>query len=142
MTARSQTLRPAGETCHLCPDNANDTRQPECTIQHIEQLKQICTLPTLANAPKEKADWPIRILDMVQALADATLRTNPRVADARDCRTARGVAMNVELTRDDQTIRERVQAAGVVGAGGGGFPTHIKRVLTSFLVKWRNANQC
>ncbi len=35
--------------------------------------------------------------------------------------------MNVELTScDDQTIRERVQAAGVVGAGGAGFPTHIK----------------
>ena len=41
--------------------------------------------------------------------------------------------MNVELTScDDQIIRERVQAAGVVGAGGAGFPTHIsyKRVLT------------
>lgn len=35
--------------------------------------------------------------------------------------------MNVELTScDSQTIRERVQAAGVVGAGGAGFPTHIK----------------
>lgn len=35
--------------------------------------------------------------------------------------------MNVGLTScDDQTIRERVQAAGVVGAGGAGFPTHIK----------------
>ncbi len=30
--------------------------------------------------------------------------------------------MNVGLTScDDQTIRERVQAAGVVGAGGAGF---------------------
>lgn len=35
--------------------------------------------------------------------------------------------MNGELMPfDEQTIRERVQAAGVVGAGGAGFPTHIK----------------
>ncbi len=41
--------------------------------------------------------------------------------------------MNVELTScDDQTIRERVQAAGVVGAGGQVFQPILsyKRVLT------------
>lgn len=72
------------KTCHLCPDNANDTASLNALIQHIEQLKTTCTLPTLANALKEKkAEWSIRIPDMVQAaLADATLRTNPRAADA------------------------------------------------------------
>ena len=50
----------------------------------LSSLKTTCTLPTLANALKEKkAEWSIRIPDMVQAaLADATLRTNPRAADA------------------------------------------------------------
>ncbi|SQZ62186.1 Uncharacterised protein [Escherichia coli] len=41
--------------------------------------------------------------------------------------------MNVGLIScDDQTIRERVQAAGVVGAGGAGFQPILsyKRVLT------------
>lgn len=27
---------------------------------------------------------------------------------------------------DAQTIRDRVRAAGVTGAGGAGFPTHVK----------------
>ncbi len=50
--------------------------------------------------------------------------------------------MNVGLIScDDQTIRERVQAAGVVGAGGAGFPTHIKLQARAdtFLV---NAAEC
>ncbi len=65
--------------------------------------------------------------------ADATLRTNPRAADAtaiaelsRSCYERR-----VNLLRRPDHPRA-VQAAGVVGAGGAGFPTHIKhkRVLT------------
>ena len=36
-------------------------------------------------------------------------------------------AMTAESTLyDAQTIRERVRAAGVVGAGGAGFPAHVK----------------
>ena len=72
------------KTCQLCPDNANDTASLNALIQHIEQLKTTCKLPTLANALKEKkAEWSLCIPDMVQAaLADATLRTNPRAADA------------------------------------------------------------
>lgn len=42
------------KTCHLCPDNANDTASLNALIQHIEQLKTTCKLPTLANALKEK----------------------------------------------------------------------------------------
>ncbi|CSQ11392.1 propanediol utilization ferredoxin [Shigella sonnei] len=52
--------------------------------------------------------------------------------------------MNVGLIScDDQTIRERVQAAGVVGAGGAGFPTHIKLQARAdtFLVN-ADANPC
>lgn len=43
------------KTCQLCPDNANDTASLNALIQHIEQLKTTCKLPTLANALKEKS---------------------------------------------------------------------------------------
>lgn len=84
MPLTSKRYARLAKTCHLCPDNANDTASLNALIQHIEQLNTTCTLPTLANALKEKkAEWSIRIPDMVQAaLADATLRTNPRAADA------------------------------------------------------------
>lgn len=51
-------------------------------------------------------------------------------------------AMTAESTRyDAQTIRERVRAAGVVGAGGAGFPAHVKlqAQVDTFLV---NAAEC
>ncbi|MCZ8816449.1 iron-containing alcohol dehydrogenase [Escherichia albertii] len=72
------------KTCRLCPDDANDSASLNALIQHIEQLKKACSIPTLANALKEKkAEWSSHIPEMVQAaLADATLRTNPRAADA------------------------------------------------------------
>lgn len=48
------------KTCQLCPDNANDTASLNALIQHIEQLKTTCKLPTLANALKEKkAEWSL-----------------------------------------------------------------------------------
>lgn len=51
-------------------------------------------------------------------------------------------AMTAESTLyDAQTIRERVRAAGVVGAGGAGFPDHVKlqAQVDTFLV---NAAEC
>lgn len=51
-------------------------------------------------------------------------------------------AMMAESTLyDAQTIRERVRAAGVVGAGGAGFPAHVKlqAQVDTFLV---NAAEC
>ncbi|HGY3715069.1 TPA: cobalamin reductase PduS [Citrobacter gillenii] len=54
--------------------------------------------------------------------------------------------MNTAMTAetalyDAQTIRERVRAAGVVGAGGAGFPAHVKlqAQVDTFLV---NAAEC
>ena len=51
-------------------------------------------------------------------------------------------AMTAESTLyDAQTIRERVRASGVVGAGGAGFPAHVKlqAQVDTFLV---NAAEC
>lgn len=51
-------------------------------------------------------------------------------------------AMTAESTLyDAQTIRERVRAAGIVGAGGAGFPAHVKlqAQVDTFLV---NAAEC
>lgn len=52
------------------------------------------------------------------------------------------IALNAEpVSYDAQTIRECVQAAGVVGAGGAGFPAHVKlqAQVDTFLV---NAAEC
>ena len=72
------------KACHLCADNANDTASVNALVQHIEQLKKACAIPTLTVALKEqKQDWSIRIPAMAQAaMADVTLKTNPRAADA------------------------------------------------------------
>ncbi|EMC3650725.1 1-propanol dehydrogenase PduQ [Citrobacter braakii] len=72
------------KACHLCPDNANDTAALNALIRHIELLKKQCALPSFADALKDgKQAWSQRIPSMVQAaLADVTLQTNPRVADA------------------------------------------------------------
>lgn len=72
------------KACHLCPDSANDTACVNALIQHIEKLKKVCAIPSLNDALKENRQrWSGRIPAMVQAaLADVTLKTNPRAADA------------------------------------------------------------
>lgn len=112
------------KACGFCPAEANDIAAINALIQQIELLKQRCALPSLAVALKEgRSNFSARILAMVQAaLADVTLRTNPRPASADE-------------------IREHVRAAGVVGAGGAGFPAHVKlqAQVEIFLV---NAAEC
>ncbi|MBV8041400.1 1-propanol dehydrogenase PduQ [Pluralibacter sp.] len=72
------------KACHLCPDTTNDTASINALIRHIEQLKKACAIPTLSNTlEKAKQNWSQRIPAMSQAaLADVTLKTNPRMADA------------------------------------------------------------
>ncbi|HFZ8993000.1 TPA: 4Fe-4S dicluster domain-containing protein [Citrobacter freundii] len=50
-------------------------------------------------------------------------------------------ALHAQVIYDAQTIREKVRAAGVVGAGGAGFPTHVKlqAQVDTFIV---NAAEC
>ncbi|EEZ0359762.1 1-propanol dehydrogenase PduQ [Escherichia coli] len=70
--------------CHLCPPDANDTVCLDALIHHIEELKKCCEMPGLSEALKQdKQNWSQRIPAMVDAaLADVTLKTNPRIADA------------------------------------------------------------
>lgn len=72
------------KTCHLVADNANDIASINALVQRIRQLNKECAIPSLISALKEnRQHWSPRIPGMVQAaLADATLKTNPRVADA------------------------------------------------------------
>ncbi|WLI77639.1 1-propanol dehydrogenase PduQ [Kosakonia sp. H02] len=74
--------------CHFCPSTANDTVAVNALIRQIELLKQQCGLPGLASALKDsRSRWRERIPSMVQAaLADVTLKTNPRPATADDVR--------------------------------------------------------
>lgn len=74
--------------CHFCPPAANEVVAVNALIRQIELLKQQCGLPGLAQALKEaKPRWRERIPSMVQAaLADVTLKTNPRAATADDVR--------------------------------------------------------
>ena len=72
------------KACGFCPADASDSTAINALIQQIERLKQRCALPSLAVALKEgRAEYSARIPAMVQAaLADVTLRTNPRPASA------------------------------------------------------------
>lgn len=112
------------KACGFCPAEANDIAAINALIQQIELLKQRCALPSLAVALKEgRSNFSARIPAMVQAaLADVTLRTNPRPASAEE-------------------IREHVRAAGVVGAGGAGFPAHVK-LQTQVEIFLVNAAEC
>ncbi len=76
------------KACGFCPAEANDVAAINALIQQIELLKQHCALPSLAVALKEgRSDFSARIPAMVQAaLADVTLRTNPRPANAEAIR--------------------------------------------------------
>ena len=72
------------KACGFCPADASDMTAINALIQQIERLKQRCALPSLAVALKEgRSEYSARIPAMVQAaLADVTLRTNPRPASA------------------------------------------------------------
>ncbi len=119
--------------CRFCPPEAGEQEAFQALLTAVETLKQQCAIPTLKGALQEK--YPLflsRIPAMVPAaLADATLRTNPRPVDgAAIAQLLESLAMSEAIVPlssiDAAEIRERVRAAGVVGAGGAGFPTHIK----------------
>ena len=69
--------------CRFCPPAAGEEEAFQALLTAVETLKQQCAIPTLKGALQEK--YPLflsRIPAMVPAaLADATLRTNPRPVD-------------------------------------------------------------
>lgn len=69
--------------CRFCPPEAGEQEAFQALLTAVETLKQQCAIPTLKGALQEK--YPLflsRIPAMVPAaLADATLRTNPRPVD-------------------------------------------------------------
>ena len=69
--------------CRFCPPAADEQEAFQALLTAVETLKQQCAIPTLKGALQEK--YPLflsRIPAMVPAaLADATLRTNPRPVD-------------------------------------------------------------
>ena len=69
--------------CRFCPPDAGEQEAFQALLTAVETLKQQCAIPTLKGALQEK--YPLflsRIPAMVPAaLADATLRTNPRPVD-------------------------------------------------------------
>lgn len=73
----------ARQACRFCPPEAGEQEAFRALLTAVETLKQQCAIPTLKGALQEK--YPLflsRIPAMVPAaLADATLRTNPRPVD-------------------------------------------------------------
>lgn len=73
----------AARACRFCPPAAGEQEAFQALLTAVETLKQQCAIPTLKGALQEK--YPLflsRIPAMVPAaLADATLRTNPRPVD-------------------------------------------------------------
>lgn len=69
--------------CRFCPPAAGEQEAFQALLTAVETLKQQCAIPPLKGALQEK--YPLflsRIPAMVPAaLADATLRTNPRPVD-------------------------------------------------------------
>ncbi|NDO80292.1 propanediol utilization protein [Citrobacter sp. NCU1] len=72
------------KACQLCPDNANDITGLNALIHRIEQLIRQCDIPPFSEVLNDgKTEYSQRIPAMVQAaLADVTLKTNPRPTDA------------------------------------------------------------
>ncbi|QRG80694.1 1-propanol dehydrogenase PduQ [Citrobacter sp. R56] len=72
------------KACQLCPDNANDITGLNALIRSIEQLIRQCAIPSFSEVLTDgKTEYSQRIPAMVQAaLADVTLKTNPRPTDA------------------------------------------------------------
>lgn len=72
------------KACQLCPGNANDITGLNALIRSIEQLIRQCAIPSFSEVLTDgKTEYSQRIPAMVQAaLADVTLKTNPRPTDA------------------------------------------------------------
>lgn len=85
--ARKRYARLA-KICHFSPAKGDDRGAVNQLIHQIEQLKRQCGIPQpLAAIKVNERQLQQRIPDMITAaLADVTLRTNPRPASDNDIR--------------------------------------------------------
>lgn len=72
------------KACHFCPSTANEQVAVNALVRQVEQLKKQCNIPSFSNALKTTThNFRERIPLMAEAaLADATIKTTPRPADA------------------------------------------------------------
>lgn len=68
--------------CRFCPPAAGEQEAFQALLTAVETLKQQCAIPPQGRAAGKVSPFLSRIPAMVPAaLADATLRTNPRPVD-------------------------------------------------------------
>ena len=72
------------KACHFCPPSANEQVAVNALVRQIEQLKKQCNVPAFSKALNATPHaFRERIPAMVEAaLADVTIKTTPRPADA------------------------------------------------------------
>lgn len=118
--------------CRFCPPAAGEQEAFQALLTAVETLKQQCAIPPQGRAAGKVS--PFLIANSRHGAGRAGRRHPAHQPASGRWRGHRATAGEPAMSEaivplssiDAAEIRERVRAAGVVGAGGAGFPTHIK----------------